>query len=72
MSQQVPSHLEHQVIDVHLLFLLHDVNYQTVDEVPLPLKSSRRVLVYIQVRLSGQQPHRRWDALQAVGCHLLI
>lgn len=66
------SDLEDQVVDVHLLLLLHDVDDETVNVVPLPLQSAGGVLVDVQVRLSGQQPDGRGDALQTAGRHLPV
>lgn len=68
----VTSDLEHQVVDVHLLLLLHDVDDQTVDVVPLPLQRAGGILVHVQVRLSGQQPDRRRDAVHTASRHLLV
>lgn len=66
------SDLEDQVVDVHLLLLLHDVDDQAVDVVPLPLQCAGRVLVHVQVRLSGQQLDGRGNALQTARRHLLV
>lgn len=41
------SNLEYQVVNVHLLLLLHDVDDQTVDVVPLPLQRASSVFVHI-------------------------
>lgn len=57
---------------MHLLLLLHDVDDQTVDVVPLPLQRAGCVFVHVQVSLSGQQVDRFRDALQTVRRHLLV
>lgn len=59
------SHLEDQVVDVHLLLLLQDVNNQTVDVVPLPLKGAGSIFVHVQVRLLGQEGNARGDAVRS-------
>lgn len=48
------SHLEDQVVDVHLFLPLQDVNNQTVNVVPLPFKGAGSIFVHVQVRLLGQ------------------
>lgn len=57
---------------MHLLLLLHDVDDQTVDVVPLPLQRAGSVFVHVQVSLSGQQVDRFRDALQTARRHLLV
>lgn len=64
--------LEDQVVDVHLLLLLHDVDDQAVDVVPLPLQRARCILVHVQVRLFRQQLYRGGGSPQAVGHHPLV
>lgn len=48
------SHLEDQVVDVHLFLPLQDVNNQTVNVVPLPFKGAGSIFIHVQVRLLGQ------------------
>ena len=66
------SDLKDEVVDVHLLLLLHDVNDQTVYVVSLPLQRPGCILVHIQVRLCGQKPERLWDAIQTARRQLLV
>lgn len=55
MTVSGESHPEDQVVDVHLLLCLHDLDDEAVDVVPLPLQRAGRVLVHVQVGLLGQQ-----------------
>lgn len=65
------THLENQVVDVHLLLLLHGANDQAVDVVPLPLQRSRHILVHPQVRLARDQVRGAGPAFLPPG-HLLL
>lgn len=66
------SHLENEVVNVHLLLLFQNVDDQTVNVVPLPFQCAGSVFIHIQVHLSGQQLDGCGDAVHATGRHLLV
>lgn len=47
--------LEHQVVYMHLLLILHDLYNEAVHMVPFPLQSECCIFIHIQVGLFWQE-----------------